>query len=150
MANRAVQIGPAVALGLTVAALILGSAAMVALRSDTFALAPADWAALRFTLLQAVLSAGVSTLLAIPVARALFRRRFAGRGALIRLMSAPFVLPVVVAVLGLLAVFGRSGPINGLLDTLGLPPLSIFGLHGVVLAHVFLNLPLAVRMILHG
>jgi thiamine transport system permease protein len=150
MANRAVQIGPAIALGLTVAALILGSAAMVALRADRFALAPADWAALRFTLLQAALSAAVSTLLAIPVARALFRRRFAGRSALVRLMSAPFVLPVVVAVLGLLAVFGRSGPMNGLLAVLGLPPMSIFGLHGVVLAHVFLNLPLAVRMILLG
>ena len=150
MANRAVQIGPAVALGLTVAALILGSAAMVALRADAFALAPADWAALRFTLLQAALSAALSTALAIPVARALFRRRFWGRAALIRLMSAPFVLPVVVAVLGLLAVFGRAGPINTALDALGLPPLSIFGLHGVVLAHVFLNLPLATRMILHG
>ena len=150
MANRAVQIGPAVALGLAIAALILGSAAMVAWRADQFALAPADLAALRFTLLQAALSAGVSTLLAIPVARALFRRRFAGRGALIRLMSAPFVLPVVVAVLGLLAVFGRAGPVNGALAALGLPPLSIFGLHGVVLAHVFLNLPLAVRMLLHG
>ena len=34
--------------------------------------------------------------------------------------------------------------------SLGLPPLSIFGLHGVVLAHVFLNLPLATRMILQG
>ncbi len=150
MANRAVQIAPAVALGLTVAALILGSAAMVALRADHFALAPADWAALRFTLLQAALSAGVSTVLAVPVARALFRRRFVGRGALIRLMSAPFVLPVVVAVLGLLAVFGRAGPINTALAALELPTLSIFGLHGVVLAHVFLNLPLAVRMLLHG
>ena len=150
MANRAVQIAPAVALGLTVAALILGSAAMVALRADHFALAPADWAALRFTLLQAALSAGVSTVLAVPVARALFRRRFVGRGALIRLMSAPFVLPVVVAVLGLLAVFGRAGPINTALAALELPTLSIFGLHGVGLAHVFLNLPLAVRMLLHG
>ncbi len=150
MANRAGQIGPAVALGLTVAVLILGSAAMVALRADRFALAPADWAALRFTLLQAMLSAVVSTLLAIPVARALFRRRFMGRSALIRLMSAPFVLPVVVAVLGLLAVFGRGGPINAVLSALELPPLSVFGLHGVVLAHVFLNLPLVVRMLLHG
>lgn len=150
MANRAVQIGPAVGLGLTVAALILGSAAMVAVRADTFALAVADWAALRFTLWQAALSAALSALLAIPVARALFRRHFAGRQMLIRLMSAPFVLPVVVAVLGLLAVFGRSGPINTALAALGLPTLSIFGLHGVVLAHVFLNLPLATRMLLHG
>ncbi len=40
----------------------------------------ADWAALRFTLWQAVLSAGFSVALAVPVARALARRRFPGRG----------------------------------------------------------------------
>ena len=75
-------------------------------------LGPADWAA------RAVYAdAGrccrrcVSTLLAIPVARALARRRFPGRGALITLMGAPFLLPAVVAVLGLLAVFGRAGPV---------------------------------------
>ena len=65
-------------------------------------------------------------------------------------MGAPFLLPVIVAVLGLLAVFGRSGLVNGALGALGLPPVSIYGFHGVVLAHVFFNLPLAVRMILSG
>ena len=119
MANRPFQIAPAVTLGLAVAALILGSAAIVAARADTWVLQPTDWSALRFTVLQAALSAGVSTLLAIPVARALHRRRFWGRGALIRLMSAPFVLPVVVAVLGLLAVFGRAGPVNTILSASG-------------------------------
>jgi thiamine transport system permease protein len=33
---------------------------------------------------------------------------------------------------------------------LGLPPVSIYGFSGVVLAHVFFNLPLAVRLILQG
>ena len=65
-------------------------------------------------------------------------------------MGAPFLLPVVVAVLGLLAVFGRSGLFNDALAVVGLPRLSIYGLHGVVLAHVFLTLPLATRMILQG
>ena len=73
-----------------------------------------------------------------------------GGGRLVTLMGAPFLLPVIVAVLGLLAVFGRSGLLNSGLAALGLPPVSIYGLHGVVLAHVFLNLPLAVRMILQG
>jgi len=150
MANRAVKIAPAVTLGLTIAALILGSAAMLAARADTWVLNPSDWSALRFTILQAVLSAGLSTLLAIPVARALHRRQFWGRTVLIRLMAAPFVLPVVVAVLGVLAVFGRAGPLNMVLGAANLPAFSVFGLHGVVLAHVFLNLPLATRMILHG
>lgn len=137
-------------LGLTVAALTLGSAALTAGHATDWSLGPADGAALRFTLVQAALSALLSCLLAIPLARALARRRFVGHLLLIRLLAAPFLLPVVVAVLGLLAVFGRAGPINAALGAFGLPPLSIFGLHGVVLAHVFLNLPLATRMILQG
>ena len=149
MANRAYPLA-AVATALILALVTLGSAVVVASQANTWALGPADWAALRFTVLQAALSAGISGLLAIPVARALARRRFVGRGMLIRLMAAPFLLPVVVAVLGLLAVFGRAGPVNQTLLALGLPPISIFGLHGVVLAHLFLNLPLAVRMILMG
>nr|WP_322867717.1 thiamine/thiamine pyrophosphate ABC transporter permease ThiP [Aquicoccus sp. G2-2]MEA1115042.1 thiamine/thiamine pyrophosphate ABC transporter permease ThiP [Aquicoccus sp. G2-2] len=110
----------------------------------------ADWAALRFTLLQAVLSASVSVVLAIPVAKALARRQFFGRAALITLLGAPFILPVIVAVMGLLAVFGRAGLINQGLATLGLEGFRIYGLQGVVLAHVFFNLPLATRMILQG
>jgi thiamine transport system permease protein len=140
--------GAAVAAALVL--LTLGTLAVVLLRADKVSLGPADWAAVRFTVLQAALSAGLSVALAVPVARALARRRFAGRAALIALMGAPFILPVIVAVLGLLAVFGRGGWVNGGLAALGLPPLSIYGLGGVVLAHVFLNLPLAVRMILSG
>ena len=72
------------------------------------------------------------------------------RGLLITLMGAPFILPVIVAVLGLLAVFGRAGIFNSALVWAGLEPVSIYGLHGVVLAHVFFNLPLATRLILQG
>ncbi len=110
----------------------------------------AEWAAIRFTLLQAALSAGLSAGLAVPVARALARRRFPGRAALVTALGAPFLLPVIVAVLGLLAVFGRAGWANAALAATGLPPVSIYGLHGVVLAHVFLNLPLCIRLILAG
>jgi thiamine transport system permease protein len=138
------------ALAAVLLALVLGPLAAVAARATGFALAPADWAAVRFSVVQALLSALLSSLLAIPVARALAMRRFPGRSLLITLMGAPFLLPAVVAVLGVLAVFGRSGLLSDLSVSLGLPPLSIYGLHGVVLAHVFLNLPLATRMILQG
>ena len=86
----------------------------------------------------------------MPVARALARRSFPGRAALITLMGAPFLLPVIVAVLGLLAVFGRAGWLNDALAGIGLGRIDIYGLQGVVLAHVFLNLPLAVRLILQA
>lgn len=138
------------ALAALLLALVAAPLAAVGWRGAGLSLGPADWAAVRFSVTQAILSAVFSTLLAIPVARALARRRFTGRTALITLMGAPFLLPAVVAVLGLLAVFGRSGLLNQLLIALGLPPISIYGLHGVVLAHIFLNLPLATRMILQA
>ncbi|MDX8349167.1 thiamine/thiamine pyrophosphate ABC transporter permease ThiP [Cognatiyoonia sp. IB215446] len=131
--------------------LTLGTLAAVAWRAEwQGGLAAADWAAIRFTVSQALVSAALSVLLAIPVARALARRRFVGRKLLITLLGAPFLLPVIVAVLGLLAVFGRGGILNSALASLGFEPISIFGFHGVVLAHVFFNLPLAIRLILQG
>lgn len=109
-----------------------------------------DLAALRFTLVQALLSATVSVALAIPLARALARRAFPGRGLLILALGAPFILPVIVAIFGLLAVWGRAGGASDLLAAIGLPRLDIYGLQGVVLAHVFFNLPLVTRLLLQG
>ncbi|GKY86598.1 thiamine/thiamine pyrophosphate ABC transporter permease ThiP [Sinisalibacter aestuarii] len=134
-----------------VLAVTLGTLATVALRAEfASGLGPADWAAVRFTLLQAVVSATLSVALGIPVARALARRRFAGRGLLITLLGAPFILPVIVAALGLIAVFGRNGIVSQALLWAGLEPVSIYGVQGVILAHVFFNLPLATRLILQG
>ena len=148
MAVRAGKISLALSGG--IAALVLGTALALLTRAEGLSLRSADLSALRFTVLQAALSAGFSCALAVPTARALMRRRFPGRGALILLMGAPFLLPVVVAVLGLLTIYGRSGLMNLLLAGIGLPPVTIYGLKGVVLAHVFFNLPLATRMLLNG
>lgn len=153
MARRVLAINPWP--GLIVAGLVtffsLGTLLTVALRADSFgALDHFDWASVQFTVVQAFWSAVLSVGLAIPVARALARRSFWGRGALITLLGAPFILPVIVAILGLTAVFGRSGIVAYLLNLAGLEPISIYGFHGVLLAHVFFNLPLATRLLLHG
>ncbi len=104
----------------------------------------------RFTLVQASLSTGLSVLLAIPVARALARRTaFPGRIWIVRLMALPLGLPALVAALGILAVWGRQGIVNTGLGLLGLSqPFSIYGLTGILIAHVFFNLPLATRLML--
>ncbi|MCU4651663.1 thiamine/thiamine pyrophosphate ABC transporter permease ThiP [Roseibacterium sp. SDUM158016] len=134
-----------------VALAVLGPLVAVAFAAEgPGRLGPADFAAIRFTLLQAALSALFSVLAAIPVARALARRRFAGRRLLVAVMGAPFILPVIVAVLGLLAIFGRAGWLNAAFEALGMGTVSIYGLGGIVLAHVFLNLPLAVRLLLQA
>ncbi|WP_108483711.1 thiamine/thiamine pyrophosphate ABC transporter permease ThiP [Oceaniglobus ichthyenteri] len=155
MADRAQPLNLSVWAGGLAAALILtltlGTIAAVLARAEgSFALGAGDLAAIRFTLVQAVLSGVLSCVLAVPVARALARRRFVGRAVLVTLMGAPFILPVIVAVLGLVMVFGRAGWVSGALGLFGLPPVHIYGLHGVVLAHVFFNLPLATRLILQG
>jgi thiamine transport system permease protein len=134
-------------LGLTLGPLL---ALLLAAPAGKGGLTAADLAAIRFTLGQAAVSALLSCLLAIPVARALARRRFPGRGLLIALMGAPFLMPALVAVLALVAVFGRSGWLGQGAAALGLPPPSPYGPGGVVLAHVFLNLPLALRALLLG
>ena len=147
MAPRVVSI---IAALIVTGAVVVPVAAVLWRGEGVTTLSAADWAALRFTVWQAVWSAVISVTLAIPVARALSRRRFWGRSALISVMGAPFILPVIVAILGLLAVFGGKGAINLLLAQFGLPKLDIYGAHGVILAHVFFNLPLAVRLILQG
>jgi thiamine transport system permease protein len=93
-----------------------------------------------FTLLQAGLSTFLSLLLAIPVARALARRRFRGRRIIIRLLALPLALPAIVTVLGITEIYGNRGWLGGLFD--------IYGLQGILLAHVFFNFPIATRMLL--
>ena len=143
MAQRAVSVSAAL---LVAGVIIIPVAAVLWRGGGPGSLSPADWAALRFTLWPAALSAALSVALAVPVARALSRRQFTGRALLVTVMGAPFILPVIVAILGLLAIFGGTGLIN----RLGAPRLDIYGYHGVILAHVFFNLPLAVRLLLQG
>lgn len=104
----------------------------------------------QFTLVQAVLSTLLSLSLAIPVARALARQRtFPGRVWIIRLSVVPLGLPALVAALGVIEIWGRQGFVNDLLRLAGLQnPVSVYGLTGILIAHVFFNLPLAARFLL--
>lgn len=107
---------------------------------------------LRFTLYQASLSALISIVLGLPVALALARQQsFSGRIWIIRLLAVPMGLPAIVGALGIIAIWGRQGVLNTLLLSLGSEqPFSIYGLSGILVAHVFFNLPLAVRLMLAG
>ena len=74
MAGRAQPINPWPGIGaaVAVAALILGALAAVFWRAEGPAtLGRADWAAIRFTILQAGLSAAFSVALAVPLAQIL-------------------------------------------------------------------------------
>lgn len=138
------------ALGL-LATLGIGSIAAVATRGSSVVELPAGfWSVLRFTILQAALSSALSVACAVPLARALARRNFVGRNLLVAALGAPFLLPSLVAVMGVLAIYGRSGSIQTFLVWVGMPTFNIYGLSGIVLTHVFFNLPLVTRLILQG
>lgn len=100
--------------------------------------------------LQAALSALLSLLLGIALALALLRRRFPGRELLLALLTAAAVAPTIVIAFGVVAIYGRSGLLGSLAHGLGTEPLSIYGLHGIVIAHVVMNAPLVTRAMLHA
>ena len=140
MAYRYGQIGARIALGTMALAVVPG---LVALLGAGIERAP-NWdylfAALRFTLWQALLSTLLSAGLGMWLALGLFHRQFKGREWLLKLFAVPQSLPPLVAAFGLLALFGARGLIPGM-------P-SIYGLSGILLAHVFFNLPFAARLFL--
>ncbi|MBJ3813468.1 thiamine/thiamine pyrophosphate ABC transporter permease ThiP [Shimwellia pseudoproteus] len=109
------------------------------------------WHVVRFSFWQAFLSTLFAVLPAIPLARSLSRRHFAGRTLLLRLCAMTLVLPVLVAIFGLLTVYGREGWLAALCRLLGLEwQFSPYGLGGILLAHVFFNLPMATRLLLQA
>lgn len=109
------------------------------------------WHVIRFSFWQALLSALCSVIPAILLARSLYRRCFPGRAWLLRLCAMTLVLPVLVAIFGLLTVYGREGWLAQLCSWLGVNyRFSPYGLQGILLAHVFFNLPLASRLLLQS
>ena len=107
------------------------------------------WSITKFTLLQAGLSTALSVLTAIPLARALARQAsFPGRQVILRLLALPLALPALVVVLGIVEVWGRQGWVSTVLQGTGLAgPLNIYGLAGILIAHVFFNMALAARLL---
>ena len=104
------------------------------------------WRVIRFSLWQALLSSGLSILVAIPVASCLMHRSFPGRGLLLQLFAVSMVVPTIVAILGIVVVYGRSGWLFQLFGV----QVPLYGLFGILIAHVFLNMPLATRLLLQG
>lgn len=104
---------------------------------------PWFWRVLRFSLWQALLSALISVLLALPVARALaLDSQLPGRAWFLRWCLLCFVMPSLVLITGMVVLFGRSGWVTPWLGS----GWNLYGLNGILLAHVFLNLPFAIRV----
>jgi thiamine transport system permease protein len=102
------------------------------------------------TTIQAGLSTILSLIVGTLMAWALNRLRFAGRDVVVALFASAIVTPGLVVAFGLLAVWGRSGWINQLSLALFGTPLEvpIFGLGGILAAHVVLDASFAARILL--
>ena len=110
------------------------------------------WRVAGFTFWQASLSAFLSLLVALPVAMAFWRRTSAWRLKYLNSLSfITIVMPTTVAVSGLLGVWGQNGAVAFLFRAIGGDGLSpIYGLGAVLLAHVFFNAPLMLRVFISG
>ncbi|MCP4358916.1 MAG: iron ABC transporter permease [Chloroflexi bacterium] len=104
-----------------------------------------------FTLWQAALSTGLTLLVGLPVAYVFAHYRFRGRSLMKALTTVPFVLPTVVVAAAFRALLGSQGPLNqGLMAVLDLsqPPILLDQTISVILlAHVFYNVAIVVRLV---
>ncbi len=97
-----------------------------------------------WSLLQAALTCVAALVFGLPVAWVLARYSFTGRGLVLRLLMLPFVVPTLVAALGVLALWGPQGVLGTWLarwwgwDLRDTPWLLLYG-------NLFFNLCLLVR-----
>ena len=89
-----------------------------------------------FSLLQATLSSIISVILGIVLAHLLFKHRYIhGIYYLINSLGVVFVLPTILIVLGIVSIYGS------------LEFLSLYGLFGILIAHITLNIPFVSRIL---
>lgn len=107
--------------------------------------------ALRFTVVEALLSSIVAVIIGLPAAFLVSRRKFPFRRFLLSLSGVPLCIPPVIIALAFVLFYGRQGYLNAfLMSTFNLsqPPVTfLYSLAGVVLAHGFYNFPVILRTV---
>ena len=106
---------------------------------------------LRFTLWQASLSMLLTLLIGLPAAYLFAQYDFRGKSLLRALTAVPFMLPTVVVAAGFNALLDARGWLNltlmNLLD-LETPPITVlYTLGAILLAHVFYNTTIVIRVV---
>ena len=106
---------------------------------------------LGFTFYQATLSTLLTLVLGLPAAWLFARLEFPGRKLLRMLTTLPFILPTVIVATAFNTLLGPRGWLNlGLMSLFNLssPPLRILNsLGAILLAHVFYNTSIVIRMV---
>jgi sulfate transport system permease protein len=104
---------------------------------------PAVLHGFRVTAIVAFWAVLLNTIFGVGIAILLVRHRFPGRRLLSVLIDLPLAVSPVVVGLALILVYGKFAPIGGWLDDHGIQ--VIFAYPGMVMATMFVSLPLVVR-----
>ncbi|MCL4870046.1 MAG: iron ABC transporter permease [Anaerolineae bacterium] len=130
--------------------LILGRS-LTAAALPTFFSTPYYGRVLWFTIWQAALSTLLTLLAGLPLAYLFARYQFPGKTIFRALITLPFVLPTVVVAAAFRTLLGSQGVINQTarsLFNLDTPPIQLEQTVGLILlAHVFYNLAVVVRLV---
>jgi thiamine transport system permease protein len=108
-------------------------------------------AVLWFTIWQAALSTALTLIVGLPGAFLIARYRFRGKSLLQALMGIPFIMPTLVVAAAFNALLGPRGWVNlALVDLFDLsaPPIQFINtLTAILVAHVFYNTTIVLRMV---
>lgn len=106
---------------------------------------PGATAAIKLTLITAVLTAVINAFFGTLLAFVLVRYRFWGRGLLSSIVDLPFAIPTLVTGVMLVAIYGPASPIGRWLEGAGIQ--VAFTTLGVLFALLFVTLPFVVRTV---
>jgi sulfate transport system permease protein len=106
---------------------------------------PGAMAAIKLTLIASGFAALINGVFGTLLAYVLVRFRFPGRGVLGALVDLPFAIPTLVTGVMLVALYGPNSPIGAFLKRNGIN--VIFAPLGILLALMFITLPLVVRAV---
>jgi sulfate transport system permease protein len=107
---------------------------------------PDALAALRLTVLAAIVAVPLNTLFGLAAGWAIARFRFPGRGLLITAIDLPFAVSPVVSGLVFVLLFGAQGLIGPWLLAHGIR--IIFAVPGILLATMFVTIPFVAREVI--
>jgi sulfate/thiosulfate transport system permease protein len=104
---------------------------------------PDAWAAIKLTLITAVIVFPINTLFGVIAAWAITKFDFKGKNILITLIDIPFAVSPVIAGLVFVFLFGSQGLMGPFLESNEVK--IIFAVPGIILATIFVTFPFVVR-----
>ena len=104
---------------------------------------PDAWAAIRLTLITAVISVPLNLVFGVAAAWCIAKYEFKGKAFLTTLIDLPFSISPVVVGLMYVLVFGAQGWLGPWLESHGIK--IVFAIPGIVLATIFVTFPFIAR-----